>query len=81
MNKRHHLSTYRRAQQIAAITDRHYERENRARCLAQVWRHHIYPRYGISYYSYLRLLHLARQSPEETTVPEPDKPIFSLLGV
>ncbi|CDN31552.1 hypothetical protein BN938_1465 [Mucinivorans hirudinis] len=43
-----------RARNIAQITEQYYEKGRADRCLKQVWRRHIFPKFGIGYRAYLR---------------------------
>lgn len=56
--KKLHKSTIARARSIKAVSDRHYEPGNQSRCYKAVWRRWIYPEFGVSYWTYLRLMGL-----------------------
>ncbi|PKO97060.1 MAG: hypothetical protein CVU12_01980 [Bacteroidetes bacterium HGW-Bacteroidetes-7] len=43
-----------RAKAIAKIVNEHYEQGNQSKCLKSVWRHHIYPQWGMCYRTFLR---------------------------
>jgi hypothetical protein len=40
-------STKKRILEICRVVDEHYQPERRDRCIRQVWRMHIEPKYGI----------------------------------
>lgn len=55
-SKKRYKSTLARIEKIKALTARHYEPGNQARCYMAVWRRYIEPEYRISYCTYMRYL-------------------------
>lgn len=55
MHKKH-VSTIVRASQIKELVARHYEPGRQDRCKLWVYRHIVYPKYGISERTFFRML-------------------------
>ena len=53
-----------RARMIQRIVEQNYEKENQAKCLKSVWRHFVYPQWGIGYRSFLKYTKV--EPPKET---------------
>ena len=75
-NKRRYKSTLARIEKIKALTARHYEPGNQARCYKAVWRSHIEPEFRICYWTYLRYLGL---DPETECPREKQPSLFNEL--
>jgi len=53
-----------RARVIQRIVQQNYEPENQAKCLKSVWRHYVYPQWGIGYRAFLKYTKV--ESPKES---------------
>lgn len=51
-----YISTQARIKEIQKITQKHYETGNQSKCYRAVWKHHIYPVFGICYRTYLNYI-------------------------
>ncbi len=58
----------RRIHQVLAITKKHYEVGNQSKSYYAVWFHHIEPRFGICYRTYLSYLNEALPKDYEPTL-------------
>lgn len=50
---------------VRAITERHYEGGNQARCYKAVWRQHVFPVFRICYRTYLNYLGIPTPPPAQ----------------
>ena len=51
-----HKNILLRIQHVQELAAQHYEPGNQSKCYKQVWRHHVYPVYPMSYRTFLNYI-------------------------
>jgi hypothetical protein len=63
--RKHHKSTLCRIREVRALAREHYEEGNHSKCYRAIWRRHVYPRYGISYWTFMEYINEPEASRED----------------